>query len=161
MDDKKTDGAGDEGAEAAPATAVPICEFEPGDELLISVKKYKELYDGCKAKVLRLLTKHIVVILLNGTCKGDQKKLSYGNVLRPKSASAARAPAASAAPVAASSAAGAAAAGTASASAAPAAAINAAASAQQPTEKTTDTETTGGPDKECLDMFGKMNFDMY
>ena len=161
MDDKKTDGAGDKGAEAAPATVVPIREFAAGDEVLISVKKFKELYDGCKAKVLRCLTKHIVVSFLNGQCKGEQKKLSYGNVLRPKSASAARAPAASAAPVAASSAAGAAAAGTASASAAPAAAINAAASAQQPTEKTTDTETTGGPDKECLDMFGLMNFDNY
>lgn len=75
------DGAGQTAeAQAGSPLATGVDRPPVGAEVRTSAGKRKREYDGRKGKVVRHLTRQCVVLLLDGPCKGSEKKFDYANV---------------------------------------------------------------------------------
>ena len=110
--------------------------LEPEGIVVMTTKKKKELYNGFKAKIIRVNTHDVVLSILEGPMKGDKRKALFAtvNVVESalvKKANISQEPAASAA-------------------AAPAPEATAAAPAVE------DLEEDEKPDKQCMAMFGDL-----
>ena len=48
--------------------------------MVMTAKKHKHLYNGFKAKIIRVNTQHVVLTILEGPEKGEKRKMPHATV---------------------------------------------------------------------------------
>ncbi len=71
--------------EAAPTSEA---SWLRGEEVVLQVKKHALKYGEKRAKIIRCNKGSVVVELLEGSCKGEQKKMPYANLKKQNAAAA-------------------------------------------------------------------------